>query len=321
MNILQLGAKENEQIEGLLALLTRKYLSPCDEEFIFQARRYAGHLPERILNKLSEFRCLEDHNGIFLLSGFSIDDRQIGPTPAVAGKEIDERSASREGYMLMLLISFLGDAIGWSSQRNGALINNILPMKAHENEQLSTGSVADLDWHTEEAFHPFRADYLALMCLRNPDGVPTILGSIQDVPIDRKTKETLFEPRFVFLTDKNFSDGGSEGMAPTSVLFGDFDTPYIKIDPSFMQTIPGDPQAKEALEKITAAFRSSLYEQVLQQGDILFLDNYRVVHGRKGFRAKFDGTDRWLKRINITTDLRKSRVMRQYPCSRIIMTN
>lgn len=320
-NGLRLELQENEQLNDLLDTLIRRYKSPCDEKFLLLARAYASQLPPRILTALNEFRCTDHHNGTFLLRGFHIDDNKLGRTPDAVGREIDETSAAREGFMLMLLISLLGDAFGWSTQRSGALINNILPLKSHGSEQLSTGSVVDLDWHTEEAFHPFRADYLTLMCLRNHDNVATVVGSIEDVHLDEATKKILFEPRFVFLVDKNFQNGLFDCAAATSVLFGDFDKPYVRIDPSFMNAIPDDEEGERALKAITTAFNNALYELVLKQGDILFIDNYRVVHGRKAFQPRYDGTDRWLKRVNVTSDLRKSRTMRQSHNSRIIITS
>lgn len=58
---------------------------------------------------------------------------------------------------------------------------------------------------------------------------------------------------------------------------------------------------------------------ILQPGDCCFIDNYRAVHGRKPFTANYDGYDRWLKRLNITRDLRKSQKMRAKPLSRVIL--
>lgn len=321
MNTLQLSPEDNRVINDVLSKLCRQYKTPCQETFLLQVHSYAWQLPPNMLMQLEAFKYSDEHNGTLLISGFYIDDQELEPTPQVTGLQVDEFSAIREGFLLMMLTSLLGDVFGWSSQRNGALINNILPLRSHEAEQLSTGSMVDLDWHTEEAFHPFRADYLALMCLRNPDNVPTVLGSIQDVHLDDATKKILFEPRFHFLPDKNFDNDRFDVRAPASVLFGDFEAPYVKIDPSFMETMPGDAAAQQALATITHAFRESLYDQVLQQGDILFLDNYRVVHGRKAFNPRFDGNDRWLKRVNVTADLRKSRVLRKFHCSRIISTN
>jgi hypothetical protein len=319
MNSLLLNNDDNRQIDELLEQLMKEYSSPCDEAFLPEARVYANQLPSRLLKKLNEFRYRENHKGVFLLKGFNIDESALGPTPSAVSKELDVHSAEREGYMLILLASFLGDPMGWSSQRSGALINNILPVKDHEAEQLSTGSVADLDWHIEEAFHPFRADYLSLMCLRNHDRIPTVIGSISDVNIDEKMKEILFQPRFVFLTDKNFRNGCEP--VPEPVLFGDAASPYVKIDPSFMRTVEGDKEAEQALAHVIKGFQGSLRDVVLEQGDVIFLDNYRVVHGRKGFRPRFDGKDRWLKRVNITLDLRKSRAVRKSQHSHVIMTN
>jgi hypothetical protein len=36
------------------------------------------------------------------------------------------------------------------------------------------------------------------------------------------------------------------------------------------------------------------------------------------FTARYDGTDRWLKRINVTHDLRRSRAMRASAGNRLI---
>jgi enduracididine beta-hydroxylase len=58
---------------------------------------------------------------------------------------------------------------------------------------------------------------------------------------------------------------------------------------------------------------------VLEPGDMLFVDNFRAVHGRRPFSARFDGRDRWLKRINVTRDLRKSRRVRGSRESRVIV--
>jgi enduracididine beta-hydroxylase len=66
------------------------------------------------------------------------------------------------------------------------------------------------------------------------------------------------------------------------------------------------------------AIDEQMTDTVLQAGDVLILDNYRVVHGRKPFSAKFDGADRWLKRLNVTRDLRKSRAARADVRSRIV---
>jgi alpha-ketoglutarate-dependent taurine dioxygenase len=88
------------------------------------------------------------------------------------------------------------------------------------------------------------------------------------------------------------------------MLFGDRESPYIRLDPYF--TTPLDDEAGAALNALAKIVDDNLQEVALQPGDCIFIDNYRVVHGRKSFKARYDGTDRWLKRINLTRDLRKS---------------
>jgi enduracididine beta-hydroxylase len=94
--------------------------------------------------------------------------------------------------------------------------------------------------------------------------------------------------------------------------------PYIRLDPYFMDRDQLDPEAQEALDAIVRSLDAALQDLVLRPGDFVFIDNYRTVHGRRPFKARYDGHDRWLKRINITKDLRKSRDARLASAERLI---
>jgi hypothetical protein len=52
--------------------------------------------------------------------------------------------------------------------------------------------------------------------------------------------------------------------------------------------------------------------------DLCFLDNRNVVHGREPFTPRYDGRDRWLKRVNVVSDLRRTRTDRRITATRII---
>jgi alpha-ketoglutarate-dependent taurine dioxygenase len=90
------------------------------------------------------------------------------------------------------------------------------------------------------------------------------------------------------------------------------------LDPYFMDVEQLDPQSREAFEALVAAIDANIKGVVLRQGDTCFIDNFRAVHGRNPFKARFDGKDRWLKRVNVTRDLRKSRSARPSTESRIL---
>src|SRR5918992_1319928 len=157
---------------------------------------------------------------------------------------------------------------------------------------------------------------IGLMCLRNPDAVPTTFASIDEVRLDPDQVEVLFEPRFVFRPDPSHPTDSEREKAP--VLFGDPRSPYVRFDPYSMDR-PETEEARSAMDYLIRAVDENLTGVALLPGECLFIDNYKAVHGRSSFKARFDGTDRWLKRINIARDLRKSRDVRKTPASRVIL--
>ena len=55
----------------------------------------------------------------------------------------------------------------------------------------------------------------------------------------------------------------------------------------------------------------------LEAGDLLVVDNAVAVHGRSPFTPRFDGTDRWLQRTFVVSDLAPSAADRR---GRVITT-
>jgi hypothetical protein len=212
--------------------------------------------------------------------------------------------------------ALLGDAIAWSHQRDGIICQDLVPIEGHANKMIGSGSELELVWHTEDASYSYRGDYIGLMCLRNPDAVPTTFALIDDVQLDPDQVEILFEPRFFFRPDPSHP-GDKEGEK-ASVLFGDHRSPYVRFDPYCMDR-PETEMARSAMDYLTRAIDEKLTGVALLPGECLFIDNYKAVHGRSSFKARFDGTDRWLKRITLARDLRKSRAVRKAPASRVIL--
>ena len=335
---------EVRSVEALLAELTAQYDSVDNPAFLKQAPVIAHEMPRRLREFLNDFKHLEPPLGACVISGYPIDDQRIGPTPAHWKLREDISSTLTEEMLFVLFGSLLGEIIGWATQQNGYVIHDVLPIKDDENAQISTGSQQAIWWHNEDAFHSFRGDYVCLMCLRNPERVPTTLASTDMIKLDPEIVSVLFEPRFVVRPDyshaeKNKGDPETAATAAAadellrsayrridqmqsappkiSVLYGDPSMPYVRLDPYFMDPLDDD-EAQHALNELIFAIDSCLMEVILHPGEFLFVDNYRAVHGRKPFKARYDGTDRWLKRANITRDLRKSRSARLSCESRII---
>lgn len=338
MNQLNLSIDESNEIKRLVTELTERFESAEDREFLNNSAVYAHKLPERVHQFLNDFKQLEGADGCCLISGYPINNQGIGATPPHWKGKTGVSSTLEEEMILALFGALLGELIGWSTQQDGHLVHDVIPIEENEESQLGTGSKTLLWWHTEDAFHPLRGDYLVLMCLRNPDNVPTTFACVDRTELTEAQLEILFQPRFFIRPDESHSET-HRGLTPADgtldasyaklaqmvdapealpVLFGARNLPYVRIDPYFMTTLPGDREAEEALEALVNQMENNIVEEVLHPGSFLFIDNYRTVHGRKPFTARYDGTDRWLKRINITRDLRKSRGSRPAVSSRII---
>jgi enduracididine beta-hydroxylase len=343
MNKIALNETEISQIRLILNSLVSDYTSAETPEFLRLARIYAHELPRRLRQSLTEFGAVEMDLGVYLITGYQIDDAKIGLTPA-HWRDIPDQSKTLEEEMLLVLFgSLLGDVFGWATQQGGRIIHEVMPIKGNESEQLGTGSEQLLWWHNEDAFHPYRGDYLGMMCLRNPDQIATTIACVDQINLTSEQLALLFEQRYVIHPDESHQQKNSccsVGESPISkqeisfayeriermnalpqklsVLFGDPGSPYIRIDPYFMDRDQLDLESREALDALVRSLDAALQYLVLKPGDFVFIDNYRTVHGRRPFEARYDGYDRWLKRVNITKDLRKSRDARLASTERLI---
>jgi Fe(II)/alpha-ketoglutarate-dependent arginine beta-hydroxylase len=333
---LTLEKQELEQIAGLITEVKQHFNETESQEFLDEIGLYAHQLPYRVRQLMYRFKLNHFSDGMCCLSGFVIDDDKLGATPTHWRDRSDATASLEERILHFMCASLLGEVFGWSTQQGGHIVHDVFPMKEYEHGQLGFSSKEPLTWHTEDAFHDYRPDYLALMCLRNPDGIGTHCCKPDYSTLTDEQRSYLFGPHYTikpdnshlsvnnFLSDNtveaSFRDIEQMASAPKklSVLFGHPDDPYLRIDPFFMAPAE-DPKAQDALEALIRLVDASYREYPLKQGDIFFINNLQVVHGRRSFVARYDGKDRWLKRLLISRDLGKSRDRRAREYSRIII--
>jgi Fe(II)/alpha-ketoglutarate-dependent arginine beta-hydroxylase len=324
-NVLILTAEEAEQTRELAARLADEYSSTDDERLLHDLPLLTPELPLRVRGFLRTY-ALDEIEGHCVVAGHVIDEERIGPTPEHWKGRTRPGPEFPEEILLLLYAALLGEPFGWSTQQDGHFVNDVFPVREFEQERLGTGSQVQLTMHTEDAFHQYRADYVIFATLRNPDAIPTVIAELDCSELTPDDLETLFEPRFSVIPDtahlaRNNTVRTEADLAyfraleeltdhPSAVFFGSRTRPFLRFDESQMCAQLDDPEAARAF----AALRELLVRErrpcQLDQGAFLFLNNHRVVHGRNPFTARYDGTDRWLKRINVTTDLRKSSDMR-----------
>ncbi|WP_454195198.1 TauD/TfdA family dioxygenase [Nocardia sp. Marseille-Q1738] len=247
--------------------------------------------------------------GATIVSRLPLADNEFGPTPpswreaARWSADPATRAHSFEFDLVMLLLArSAGEPFGWQGQQDGRLVNNIVPAAGHEHEQSGASSKTLLTPHTEDAFHPRRANLLMLACVRNPDLVGTTVSSVRRVELSTEQRELLSTPTLPILPDVSYGAGHERYSAPAIPTLWSPDGPArqtMRYDPAYTPLEDADPEFRAAYERLTAELERVCVTAVLTPGELLLVDNDVAVHGRVPFTARYDGTDRWLKRVNV----------------------
>jgi L-asparagine oxygenase len=240
--------------------------------------------------------------GAVVLRGLAAADMsRTSPTPASWSKATPQATAQWNA-MLLLIASAIGNAFGWEGQQDGRLVHDIVPSKGHEQEQTGASSTVTLSAHTEDAFHPGRANLLLLACVRNDDAVPTLLSSVRHTELSAADRALLERPTLPILPDDSYSStNGNAATAPPEVatLWNCDEGLGIRYDPAYTPLEQADPDYRAAYDRLTAELDRVAVDVTLEAGEVLVIDNDVAVHGRQPFRARYDGTDRWLKRVSV----------------------
>ncbi len=271
------------------------------------ARRVARALPERVVDTLSTFRAAGNPLGTLVLQGVPVD-HPLPPTPA--GGDLPHWPAVPVATLAQLAIcGCLGEAIGYADEKHGQLVQDVVPVAGAEWRQENSGTVY-LELHTENGFHPYKPDHVTLLCLRPDDARTgrTLTGAVARVLPHLSTGcvERLRRPEYRIRHSSSFAGMGSAGWSPPlAVLSGPLDDPELVADFHAMRSLTA--AARQAFEELRVALEGCLVGTVLDSGTMLVVDNRAAVHGRTAFTARYDGTDRWLRRCFTVTDLRRSR--------------
>lgn len=300
-----LTREEAVQAHRLAQWCTREYGHPGDPAFLTDAAVLSHDLPQRARRFLNAGR-LDERKHALVVSGNVIDEEHLGDTPE-SWREADREDCQVYGFLAMLYGALLGDPIAWATQQNGRLVTDVVPTRGYEYSLISASSTQELGWHIEDAFSPARADYVGLLCLRSPDLTPTTVGYVDLARIPEDIGRILAEPRFRTRPDAAHEGADAEQVPAVAVIEGCADAPVLRIDRDYTVAAEDDEEAQRALECVVAHIDASLYDLALHAGDMGFIDNRNAVHGRRPFRAAYAGTDRWLKRINLVEDLRRTR--------------
>ncbi|HEY5156070.1 MAG TPA: DUF4350 domain-containing protein [Acidimicrobiales bacterium] len=301
-------AIDNGGDDAVVALLPTTGVALGSPEFLRAAGRAGRLLSPSVHDALCDFGDVGAPAGAVLLKGLP-----VGEVPATPASPLDDTGKDHiSEFVLLTVARRLGQPIGYEPEHGGDIVQNLLPTRGDVARQTSTSSGVELEFHTETAFHPHKPRFLLLLCLRGDPQAQTLLCSISQVvgELPLGVQQVLREPRFRTGIDESFtgtrSDRRGRAMA---VLGGTEEAPTFTFDADLMAGL--DPEAADALEALRSVIRREHIGVALEAGDLLVVDNSVAVHGRSSFTARFDGTDRWLQRTFVVTDLAASATHRR----------
>ena len=203
-----------------------------------------------------------------------------------------------------------GFPVGYDRERGGALVQDIFPDRSEEKSQISSSSSVVLQMHTETAFHPHKPDWLLLGCVKGDKKAATLYATLDEIlyELDESTIWDLRSADYITTMDKSFrtkNQPDKEYVVRPLVGAGEWVMTY---DADLMR--PMTDQAVVALGKLGAAIKKRTRRVILEPGDILVINNRTTVHGRNPFKASYDGSDRWLKRVLVLEEMPPQRKMK-----------
>jgi Fe(II)/alpha-ketoglutarate-dependent arginine beta-hydroxylase len=315
MLAIDLTADEAIEVRRLCRSLGRDHGSTNAEDLLERLARLPEEMPPMVVERLIEF--MDGPEADFaVISHHMIRDHDLGDTPTVQKDPTATQTSLEYEMVVMLYGSILGTVFGWATQQNGNLVNDIIPMKTFAEQQVGASSKVELAWHTEDAYHPGRADFICLFCLRNPTGAPTTVASIVDIKADHPLGSRLFEPCVRIAADDaqaagaeaaGIDDWTATAVEPVPILTENGHGLEMRVDPAYMSVVEDGAGTREEVTGFCRAIDEHLTEVALKPGDLLIVNNHRAVHGRRPFAPTYSGRDRWLKRVNVARDFESRR--------------
>lgn len=297
---------KNSHREAIASLAKRMLaeVHGLDEDYLDLLQLASFQLPDDLKRALIRFRRRPNGHGFLLIRNLPIE-QDLPPTPI--GEADEERQDLTLSDLVLITVSLLiGEPIAYDDEKSGRLVHDIFPIKGYENNIEGRGSRAKFTHHTEDAIHPNRPDYLSLLCVRsdhNKHAINETSSVVDALPLlPASAISILRAPLFEVSPPLSFDSGNIKATIP--VLSGSLFMPEMRFHGHFMRGLTHE--AEWALARLRSALEAVRVKSRLEPGDCLIVNNRTTTHARSGFRPRYDGGDRWLKRVYGVVDLFRS---------------
>jgi hypothetical protein len=223
-----------------------------------------------------------------------------------------------------------GFSYGYSGQGNANLCDDLMPTKKNLRPGASTRFA--VNWHTEDA--PYNrgpdnrghttCDVISFGYLRNPSQDMTRVNMPDPGKMRPESLQALKAYQFKLLTSYYQKAASSNVDSSTSFVYGSDN--WIRFSFARVSEQIDEYRQRANLWPVIEEFMEDLERNSRQvtsnPGDIAFIDNMRVAHARAPLKnpAKFDGSDRWLRRLGIVAEPRRAFLEKfmDYPARRLV---
>lgn len=270
-------------------------------------------LPVDQLQEILDFGRHVDTPGVALVRNLPVDP-QLPPTPTDGGPSRAKRSFVAEGVLLGLS-QLLGEPVGFTTEKAGRLVHDVVPVAGGATTQTNQSSVVFLNFHNDIVhddagrYDVSNPDFLVLHCLRQDRAkqAVTYYADARDVSraIDPRTLATLRAPLFRLNAPGSYVRdiaGGADVLSePVPVISGPAHCPEIAVSANGVRGLSADAEA--ALTELQRTCVEVAHRVRLEPGTALLINNRKGLHARSVFAAQHDGTDRWLQRTYLRRSL------------------
>ncbi len=271
------------------------------EDFLLETRGISTVLYTHFQDQIDLFKSGAGQPYL-LIKGLPIDPHLPNtPLTVIAS----EKTTYASEALLMGMNLILGQPFSYKYEKEGQCVHNICPNPAHEQSLSNLGSKVTFGFHMEMAFHKIKPDYLLLICLKEDHEKKCLTTMVDMEEAIRQTHseaiEILRQPLYKIDVPASYQ---REDWAPDwqpmihgmTIVMAEHCKIHFKT-----------PAAEAALNELRNTLDKIGSGVHLEPGDLLVLDNRRMMHGRSIFTPKYDGNDRWLQRSYSHVDLAKAK--------------
>lgn len=296
--------------EALLQVVSTVDVDPYTDFTAFRvfAQQAWTSLSEETRKVVTGFSDRSGGAPMLYLHGLPVD-QHLSATPTKVAAVRSTQGVLSELIMICLSVG-LGPPISYAQEHGGRIFHDVFPTPGNAAALSSQSSSAKLGFHTEMAFHPDVPAFLLLHCLRpDPDGSASTLVADATAMwrgLSDRAQRALSEPAFALELSRLHSpytqDGrpiGPQDDRPCVPLFtAESNSVTLRFEPELMHSdVPACDAALHQAEALATELSVSVN---LETGGLLLIDNTRAAHARSAFSARFDGSDRWLRRVMIS---------------------